>query len=123
MPIPQSIGADSSAQQHIYDVFLCHHSGDKPQVEALAARLEDEGGVKPFLDKWHLIPGEPWQEALEEALDRSRTCAVFLGPSGLGLERTRRCARLSMSECAINHSALFPSCYQGQNRKIERHCR
>jgi hypothetical protein len=40
--------------------------------------------LKPFLDKWHLIPGEPWQEALEEALDQSRTCAVFLGPGGLG---------------------------------------
>src|SRR5262245_46566134 len=84
MPIPQSSGADSSAQQHIYDVFLSHHSGDKPQVEALAARLEDEEELKPFLDKWHLIPGEPWQEAIEEALDRSRTCAVFLGPGGLG---------------------------------------
>ena len=84
MPTPQSSGADSSVQQHIYDVFLSHQSGDKPQVEALAARLEDEEGLKPFLDKWHLIPGEPWQEALEEALDRSGTCAVFLGPGGLG---------------------------------------
>lgn len=32
----------------------------------------------------HLVPGEPWQEAIEEALDRSRTCAVsrfgHLGP-------------------------------------------
>lgn len=41
-------------------------------------------GLKPFLDKWHLVPGEPWEEALEEALDRSKTCAVFLGPSKLG---------------------------------------
>lgn len=39
---------------------------------------------RPFLGKWHLILGEPWQEALEEALDRSKTCAVFLGPGGLG---------------------------------------
>lgn len=84
VPITQSSGADSSAQQHVYDVFLSHHSSDKPQVEALAARLEDEEGLTPFLDKWHLIPGAPWQEALEEALDRSRTCAVFLGPAGLG---------------------------------------
>jgi len=84
MSTPQSSGADSSAQQHLYDVFLSHYSGDKPQVEALAKRLEDEEGLKPFLDKWHLVPGEPWQEALEEALDRSKTCAVFLGPSGLG---------------------------------------
>ena len=44
----------------------------------------NEQGLRPFLDKWHLIPGAPWQEALEEALDRSGTCAVFLGAGGLG---------------------------------------
>jgi hypothetical protein len=58
-----------------YDVFLSHNSTDKPAVEALARRLSDEAGLSPFLDKWHLVPGEPWQEALEEALDKSRTCA------------------------------------------------
>ncbi len=67
-----------------YDVFLSHQSGDKPQVERLAARLEDEAKIKPFLDKWHLVPGQPWQEELESALDQSATCAVFLGASGLG---------------------------------------
>ncbi len=67
----------------VYDVFLSHSSADKPAVEDLARRLR-ELGIEPFLDKWHLVPGEPWQEALEEALDASRTCAVFLGPTGLG---------------------------------------
>lgn len=67
-----------------YDVFLSHNSHDKPAVEELARRLIDEAGLQPFLDKWHLIPGEPWQEALEEALDASHSCAVFLGPKGLG---------------------------------------
>jgi hypothetical protein len=61
-----------------YDVFLSHASADKPAVEHLARKLRDEG-LEPFLDKWRLIPGEPWQEALEEALDQSRTCAVVLG--------------------------------------------
>jgi hypothetical protein len=67
-----------------YDVFLSHNSADKALVERVAARLQDEAGLAPFLDKWHLVPGEPWQEALENALDESSTCAVFLGPSGLG---------------------------------------
>jgi len=66
-----------------YDVFLSHNSQDKPTVERLARRLTDEASLRPFLDKWHLVPGEPWQEALEEALDRSRTCAVFIGPRGI----------------------------------------
>lgn len=75
---------NADARLYLYDVFLSHHGSDKPLVEIIATRLEDEAGLKPFLDKWHLVPGEPWEEELEEALDRSATCAVFLGPSGLG---------------------------------------
>ena len=44
----------------------------------------EEDGIHVFLDKWHLVPGEPWQEAIEEALDDSSCCAVFLGPDGIG---------------------------------------
>ena len=61
-----------------YDVFLSHASADKPAVEYLARKLRNEG-LEPFLDKWHLIPGEPWQEGMEAALRESRTCAVFIG--------------------------------------------
>jgi hypothetical protein len=66
-----------------YDVFLSHASADKPAVETLARRLRDDG-FEVFLDKWHLVPGNPWQEELEQALEASRTCAVFIGPRGLG---------------------------------------
>ena len=67
-----------------FDVFLSHSSADKAVVEALAHRLMDEAGLEPFLDKWHLVPGNPWQEELEKALDNSRTCAVFIGLTGIG---------------------------------------
>jgi PAS domain S-box-containing protein len=66
-----------------YNVFLSHNSADKPVVEKLARRLVKEG-IQPWLDTWNLIPGEPWQEAIEEALDSCATCAVFVGPSGTG---------------------------------------
>ena len=65
-----------------FDVFLSHNNKDKVAVERLAQRLR-EADINPFLDKWHLIPGEPWQEALEEALDASSTVAIFIGPSGI----------------------------------------
>ena len=67
-----------------YDVFLSYNSADQEAVELIARRLREEAGLEPFLDRWHLVPGEPWQEAIEEALDASRSCAVFLGPAGLG---------------------------------------
>ncbi|MBI4759837.1 MAG: FxSxx-COOH system tetratricopeptide repeat protein [Chloroflexota bacterium] len=66
-----------------FDVFLSHNGKDKPAVEQLARKLEEKG-LKVWLDKWNLIPGEPWQEGLEEALDECQTYAVFLGPSGIG---------------------------------------
>jgi len=67
-----------------YDVFLSHNSKDKPQVAALARHLREEHGLRPFLDEWHLVPGEASQPALEEALRASRCVAVFVGPEGIG---------------------------------------
>jgi formylglycine-generating enzyme required for sulfatase activity len=65
------------------DVFLSHNSHDKPAVEELARRLLNSG-ITPWLDMWNLIPGEPWQEAIEAALTQCTSCAVFVGPSGAG---------------------------------------
>lgn len=76
--------ASTVASEKKYDVFLSHNSQDKRTVEKLAARPEDERRLKPFLGKWHLAPGQAWLEALEEALSKSATCAVCLGPNGLG---------------------------------------
>jgi hypothetical protein len=66
-----------------FHVFLSHSSADKPVVEELARRLANEG-IQAWLDKWHLIPGNPWQPDIEKALAESETCAVFVGPSGFG---------------------------------------
>lgn len=69
--------------EKLHDVFLSYNSRDKAAVEELARRLEDEANLKPWLDKWNLKAGEPWQEAVEEALAASRACAVLIGPSGI----------------------------------------
>ena len=66
-----------------YAVFLSHRSADKPAVRELARRLAREG-IRAWFDEWHLIPGVPFQPAIEKALAESETCAVFVGPSGFG---------------------------------------
>jgi hypothetical protein len=66
-----------------FHVFLSHSSADKPLVEALAHWLRKEG-LEPWLDKWYLIPGEPWQQEIERALRACATCAVCIGPTGIG---------------------------------------
>jgi hypothetical protein len=66
-----------------FDIFLSHNKADQAAVERLASQLE-KSGQKVWLDHWNLLPGDPWQDEIEEALDRSRTVAVFVGPSGIG---------------------------------------
>jgi hypothetical protein len=65
-----------------YDVFLSHDVADEPVVEGIAVRLQGAAGIRPFLCKWYVMPGEPWIAAIERAIDSSRVVAVFLGPQG-----------------------------------------
>ena len=95
----------TDAAQPRYQAFLSHNSADKPAVEELARRLE-QAGISAFLDKWHLIPGEPWQQALEDALDRSETCVVFVGPSGLGPWQNEE-MRAAIDRRVSDHSRTF----------------
>ncbi len=67
----------------LYDVYLSHHESDFQAVELIGQRLRT-AGLNPFLEKWHLVPGQPWQEQLEAAIAKSRTFAAFLGPADFG---------------------------------------
>ena len=66
-----------------FDIFLSHNSADKPSVEVIAHKLKD-AGVEPWLDKWCLVPGKTFQSGLADALRSCPTCAVFIGPAGVG---------------------------------------
>src|SRR4051812_33930186 len=67
-------GADDT-----FDVFMSHSHADAEDVEELAHRLVDERGLRPWYDRWELVPGEPFQPAMAKGLRASRTCAVCLG--------------------------------------------
>lgn len=67
----------------VFDVFLSHNSREKAVVERIAEKLKSEK-VEPWLDKWCLTPGGDWQDELAEGLRRSNSCAVFVGPDGIG---------------------------------------
>jgi len=75
------------------DTFLSHSHDDAPWVEALACRLVDECKFKVWLDKWVLIPGKSWQQAMARGLEESASCAVFIGantPTGWFKEEIER---------------------------------
>ncbi|MGH8907396.1 MAG: TIR domain-containing protein [Egibacteraceae bacterium] len=66
-----------------FDVFLSHNGADDALVEQIAERLHGEG-IKPWLDKWCLTPGDDWQQEIMAGLGAARACAVFVGVHGLG---------------------------------------
>jgi WD40 repeat protein/transcriptional regulator with XRE-family HTH domain len=76
----------AAAPRRFFDVFLCHNEQDTWHVERLAEALKAVG-VEPWLDCWYRAAGEdqPDQaEAVQAALRASATCAVLVGPRGLG---------------------------------------
>lgn len=109
----------------IYDVFLCHSSADKQIVEALAQKLLSVN-INPFLDIWNLVPGDPWQEGLEDALDQSRTCAVFIGPKGIAPWQNEE-MRSALEDRVHNRlrviPVLLPGARESQVKKLPRFLR
>jgi len=62
-----------------YDVFLSHSHADSEWVEELAKRLHDTYAFRVWLDRWLLVPGRSWQQAMAKGLDRAGCCAVCIG--------------------------------------------
>jgi formylglycine-generating enzyme required for sulfatase activity len=66
-----------------FDVFLSHNARDKPTVERIAEKLK-RAGIEPWLDIWWMTPGSAFPPDLANGLAACSTCAVFIGPNGIG---------------------------------------
>ena len=101
-----------------YDVFLSHSSVNKPAVEELALWLVREG-LTPFLDKWHLVPGEDWTDALPQASAIALRALSSSGQEPREDGKPRRSSRLSSGVCVSDTTrpatafASFRCCCQG----------
>lgn len=71
------------AGQPDFDVFLSYSASDKSTVLELATALKARG-IKVWFDEWELVPGRPWQDALERQIRSVRSAAVTVGPTGIG---------------------------------------
>lgn len=72
----------SSNETKQFDVFLCHNSLDKEEVREIGLQLQKEK-IRPWLDEWELLPGQPWQRALEDQIVHIKSAAVFFGAHGI----------------------------------------
>lgn len=60
-----------------YDVFFSYNSQDQDAVTRVAEALK-ETGLRVFMDRWYLVPGQPWPQALERELGKCKAVAIFL---------------------------------------------
>jgi len=58
-------------------IFLCHSSGDKPEVRKLYQRLSSDG-FDPWLDEEDLLPGQKWKVEIPKAVKTSDVVIVCL---------------------------------------------
>jgi hypothetical protein len=67
------------------DIFLCHNSKDKPIVEKInqALKVKDRN-LKTWIDKDNIPPGEAFQQAIQEAIPKTKSAAIFFGLHGVG---------------------------------------
>jgi hypothetical protein len=75
--------ADTATAMTAYDVFLSYNWRDHGATESIAQALRHRG-LKVFLDRWYLAPGQRWQAKLEEVLGSCRAVAICIGPGDMG---------------------------------------
>lgn len=63
-------------------IFLCHATEDKPVVEKIYIRLKEEG-LKPWLDKFDLLPGQDWDIEIKKALKSSSFILIFFSKTSI----------------------------------------
>ncbi len=87
-----------------YDVFVSYHWQDHESVETLA-RAITKRGLRVFLDRWYLSPGQPWPQVLEQVMSSCSAAAVIIGPHGMGAWQQRE-RNLALERQV--HDSVFP---------------
>jgi tetratricopeptide (TPR) repeat protein len=105
------LGGEAGAPNEPFDVFLSHHSNDKPAARQLADALRSRG-LTVWMDEAELVPGRAWQEAIEEAIQIAKSAVVLVGANGLGPWETVE-MRLCFSEFVHRGLPVIPVIFSG----------
>ena len=79
-PTPEEANSESARRyraENSLNLFLCHATEDKQVVRALHGRLK-EMGFQPWLDEIDLLPGVPWESAIETAVHDSHVILICI---------------------------------------------
>ncbi|RXT48567.1 toll/interleukin-1 receptor domain-containing protein [Bradyrhizobium betae] len=66
-----------------FDVFISYSRADS-QHAADVERLLRGAALRTFFDRRELTPGLPWVRALEDAMGKSKSALILIGPRGFG---------------------------------------
>ena len=110
---PTTSPGDASA----FDVFVSYNGRNRAQVRQLAKALAQRD-LKVWFDEWELIPGRPWQEALEEIVRTTRSVAVVVGRDGLGPWETAE-MRACLNEFVTRDLPVIPVLLPGVSEQPE----
>ena len=89
-----------------FDVFLSHNSKDKKTVRQLAEALKKRG-LSVWLDEWELVPGRPWQDALEQIVATTKAAAVLVAEDCIGPWQDRE-MRICLNEFVRRSLPVIP---------------
>jgi hypothetical protein len=71
MSIPSSSTQSRNKNEHKLTsglkIFLCHSSQDREQIRQIYRELK-KAGTAPWLDEEDILPGQPWEETLKNAV-------------------------------------------------------
>jgi chaperone required for assembly of F1-ATPase len=74
------------AEKRSLRVFLCHSSGDKPEVRKIYSQLNHESWIDPWLDEEKILPGEDWDSEIKSAVRAADTFIVCLSSGSVNKE-------------------------------------
>jgi hypothetical protein len=90
-----------------FDVFVSYAREDSEVAQRLVETLE-HSGVRCWLDKISLQPGEPWIPQIRDAIDRSRSFVVVVSGSTVA----------STPSVSTEWSAIQESCWRRQDVSV-----
>ena len=63
-------------------VFLCHASEDKDEIVKIHKKLK-QNGIKPWMDKEDLKPGQLWDQEIKKAIKASDHVIIFFSKTSV----------------------------------------
>lgn len=100
-----------------FDVFISYNSIDKEIAHELGETLKKQG-ISVWIDDWELIPGRPWQKALENIVKKTKTAIVLIGKEGVGPWQDLE-IRSFISEFVSRGLPIIPVILPGASNKSE----